>query len=317
MSFFDIFKKKLNPIEPHITKINGKYYEEYTEDDGYGGLIICRNGKYHAPDPECDELFEQKLQILKVYLEKFKKDFNPSNSELGTLAIVKRLFPNASKNICPYCGAIHDFNAKRSRKCPKCSQQMWVRGEKFLTDKQREKVDEWNARSSDYCMATHLMEEAVSQKETFYNYTGGFILLSRSFRRIRQFNHAWRFLATEHFYIKERRDEEFLAVEKEKFYHFVDESAIIKNKYKNAMQLLTTGLAACLTAYKLGLSNDPNLIWIINKMAKNMNEMSGLTGEDERRIISGAVELSQNKNKKHLKYIVALINQHVDKPIKI
>lgn len=82
-------------------------------------------------DPNSD--YELLLNLYKR--SKAPDEFNPK-------LLIKEVNSHADSSTCPYCGVVHEFVAKRARKCPDCGEKMIVRSGLFLTEKQAERFEE-------------------------------------------------------------------------------------------------------------------------------------------------------------------------------
>ena len=314
MSFFDIFKKKLNPIEPHIIKIDNSYYKEFTEDDGFGNLELRRIFCVHAPDPEFETMFDEQVALFNQCLAKTKQKINYIDEEMTPLAIVKHLFPQADKNTCPYCQTKHSFEAKRVRKCPECGKQMWVRAGRFLTDEQKDYYEKWQELNYKIDWAIDLRNQALDSKDNSTDYARSLISLAQAFRKINYFDSSWRLLAGLFPYIKELSDLEMLLIEKDRFDHLQEELRSRKNKDLVIKRALVYGLAYLLSATEKKQTFDVG--FVLDQIAEIINSYP-TSISDIKSIISNAIKISQSNNNQHLATILKSLNQRLDSPISL
>lgn len=206
-------------------KTNGKFVDKegrqvtvevYVED----GIKTTAYSYKHRPDNDHDRSIALEAIVrTESEVRRRMKIIKSTSRELSTRSVVRRLFPKNTAHSCPYCAVIHEFEAKRARKCPDCGNAMRVRGGVFISDKQLARMDGWIAENSTLQNAQWQLKDARDRLED-NNYAGALVSVCFVMDRLGMAEESWRILAN-YGDLETLRDDDVMEFERGRYDHML------------------------------------------------------------------------------------------------
>lgn len=206
-------------------KTNGKFVDKegrqvtvevYVED----GIKTTAYSYKHRPDNDHDKSIALEAIVKTEHeVRRRMRIIKSTSRDLSTRGVVRRLFPKNTAHSCPYCAVIHEFEAKRARKCPDCGNTMRVRGGVFISDNQLARMDGWVAENSVLQNAQWRLKDARGRLED-NNYASALVSVCFVMNSLGMIEESWRILAS-YGNLETLRDDDALEFEKGRYDHML------------------------------------------------------------------------------------------------